>query len=910
MAVASGLDFATLDALLDQALDCDDAGRKTLLESLPDAQASALAELLDASGSDVLAKLGAAVRSTVDDKSATPKPRDSTRRAGSWRLRGEIGHGGTGQVFLADRSSEDPGENTDFSQRAAVKVLWSHRVGSQFSERFFRERRILASIEHPGIARFLDGGLLGDNRPWFAMEYIEGKDIVTACRDRSIEDRLRLLLEVCQTIAYAHRRLIVHRDIKPGNVLVDSSDHARVLDFGIARILGDAEEPALTRAGGVPLTLRYASPEQVSDGPLDIASDVYQLGVLAYEMLTDNRPYEVSENSLHESVRTIMEQIPPLASTHNARIKPDVDAIVAKALAKDPGHRYAQATDFAEDIRRHLKGLPVTARDQTSLYLTGRFLRRHGLLASIVAASVIALTAATVYSLGLAREAREAAERSRATLEILTEVFAQSDPFGEGGADITLAEALIQARPTINSKIESNPRLSLEVNEALASIFLNLDMLEYEVAAHEAAWAAAETLGAGFERQRIVSVAGIGNAKTRIDPADAAEFLRTNLPDQPPTSETAVAWLAAKYAEANAWLRLRDLQRVDAIAVSMSDVSNAHDVDDPRTLGRINQLLAGSARRAGDIPAADQYWQRAVDFMSEAGQPAGHAVFLSNQALHFGKTGRYDESERVFLEAISLFRQHDPKNTSLANILRSYAGLQFRIGSPQAALDSLAEALTILNRDRDHYAYFGAQNSAASYAFANSDFDASIEAIEDGLDLALEMFGPYDAVTARMLPNLARVLAFAGDEQATAHVLGLHEIACAPSDVRRAAIETALTQQSPSNEGREQLQSALAIIETGSALDLKAFNTLVQHYYEADDVFIDPLDRLSYLEALEPIAISNGYPLPEDINSSLQVLRAPRTEVAAMIAGAWSARISGLLTAIAPERARVVCRNL
>ncbi|MEO1077932.1 MAG: serine/threonine-protein kinase [Pseudomonadota bacterium] len=908
MAGADGLDFSTLDKLLDQALECDEEQLATLLEGLPEAQRSALVRLLGATDSNVLEKISKAARSSPAVKAAGPIPsQEKSRRAGSWRLCREIGHGGTAQVFFAERVDESHDKRTNFKQRAAVKILWSHRIGSQFSDRFFRERRILASIDHPGLARFLDGGLLGDNRPWFAMEYIAGEDIVTACRGRPIEDRLRLLCDVCQTIDYAHRRLIVHRDIKPGNVLVDSTGRPRVLDFGIARILDDAEESALTHADGVPLTLRYASPEQVAGRTVDVASDIYQLGVLAYEMLTGFPPYEISESSLQESVRVITEKVPPAASAYDSRIQRDVDAIVAQALAKDPSDRYPSAAAFAEDIRLFLDDRPVAARPRTIMYVARRFVRRRALTISIVAASVLGLTAATVFSLDRAREAKEAAARSRTTLEILADVFEQADPFGDAGAEVTLAEALIRARPAIAEKTAHAPKLAIEVNQTLADIFLSLDMLDYEVEAHEAAWAAAAQLGSGFERQLIASIAAIGNTKTRLDPREAALFLQKHLPESPPTKDAARDWLSGKYAEAHAWLRLRDDHRTDAIAGRMHEVAVKYEVDDPRTLGRISQLLAGTARRANNLPAADRHWQEAVEYMSQAGQPAGHAVILSNQALHYGSTERYKKSEEAFRKSIAVFREHDPENTTFADILRLYAGLQFRMGDPAAALGTLSESLAILDRERDHYSYFVAQNKVAEYAFASGAFDAAFDAIDDGLDLAFEAFGSEDEVTARMIRLLARLLAFAGAEESSVRALGMHDVLCEQATVRANAIYSVLSRNKSTDDQWRQTSEALTRARTDVALDRRAFDALIDRYRSINGTVLDPLDRLTLIEDLHQLALRHAYELPAELASARLRLLGQRAGTAEKVAGRWNARISYLLDSLDSHGAGQTC---
>ena len=337
-------------------------------------------------------------------------------------------------------------------QEAAIKVLWSLRADQEVRARFLRERRLLASLSHPGLARFVDGGFLGDGRPWFAMEYVAGRPIDAYVRELSLDARLRLFKDVCATVAYAHQRLIVHRDIKPQNVLVDESGRARLLDFGIAAVLEDIDDGVHTRTAGGPLTLQYASPEQLNGGVITVGSDVYQLGLMLYEMLTGEPPYDLKEASLAQAVDAICDRMPPKPSSRNRNVSPDLDAVVMTALAKAPEERYRTATELADDVGRYLEGRPVQAVPQTTWYVARRFLRRNALTASIVGLTAMALTAATLVSVRMANEATTQAARSRAAQQILTDVFQKADPFKGRGAKVTLADALVRAKPEIAAR--------------------------------------------------------------------------------------------------------------------------------------------------------------------------------------------------------------------------------------------------------------------------------------------------------------------------------------------------------------------------------------------------------------------------------------------------------------------------
>ncbi|MFG0317637.1 MAG: protein kinase [Planctomycetota bacterium JB042] len=365
-------------------------------------------------------------------------------RLGPWRLLRPLGDGGMGSVWLAERT------DGEFEKTVAVKLLRADLSFPAMAARFDAERRVLARLEHPNIARLLDGGTEG-GVPWIAMEHVDGERIDRCCDDRrlDLDERLALFRGVCDAVRYAHRNLVVHRDLKPGNVLVASDGAPKLLDFGIAKILApdgaQAEGGAdLTRTGFRPFTPRYASPEQVRGEPVTTATDVYSLGVLLYELLTGCRPYAPDESSPLAAAETVCGTEPPPASRAVAeaedaeelaalrsstparlarRLAGDLDTIVATALAKEPDRRYASVDRLDDDVRRHLVGLPVLARPDGFLYLARKAIRRHR--ASVVAAGVVAaaLVVATLVSLRYAADARRELDAAATARDRSAELF-------------------------------------------------------------------------------------------------------------------------------------------------------------------------------------------------------------------------------------------------------------------------------------------------------------------------------------------------------------------------------------------------------------------------------------------------------------------------------------------------------
>lgn len=330
-----------------------------------------------------------------------PEARRVPDRAGPWKIVEKIGEGGIGLVCRAVR---DDGE---FEQEVAIKFLRRGADSGHLRRYFQSERRILAQLQHPNIARLLDGGVTSDGRPWFAMELVNGLTIDDYVRERGRRERLELFVKVCRAVQFAHRHLVVHRDIKPGNILVNAEGEPKLLDFGVAKILAP-EEAGVTRTAAY-LTPEYASPEQLRNEAVTTATDVYSLGVVLYEVLTGSRPYRVKTTAAHELAAAICEQ--DAAAPTGIR---DLDLIVLTALEKDPARRYSSAEQFANDIRLFLDGYPITARKPTVSYRVGRFLRRNRLgtaAAALVLVSLVAGLAGTIWQYRIARAERAMVEQ-------------------------------------------------------------------------------------------------------------------------------------------------------------------------------------------------------------------------------------------------------------------------------------------------------------------------------------------------------------------------------------------------------------------------------------------------------------------------------------------------------------------
>jgi tetratricopeptide (TPR) repeat protein/predicted Ser/Thr protein kinase len=378
--------WSEVKAVLSGVLDADASERPALLDRLcgPDTDLRTTVESLlameskvDSFNTEVLP--GSALWADTTEK--TPE------QIGPYTILHEIGRGGMGVVYLADRA------DGQYRKRVAIKLITGAHQEQNLDQRFRRERQILAQLEHPNIARLLDGAATESGQPYFVMEYVEGPPLLAWCDQHHLDAkaRLQLFLSVCDAVSYAHQKLIVHRDLKPGNILVTPSGDPKLLDFGLARVLdSDAE---LTQAGPTPMTVAYASPEQIRGERQTVASDVYSLGVILYQLLTDHRPYRTENSSFAEIVRVTCEQEPTPPSQFVRGISGDLETIVLKALVKDQRLRYPTVDEFAADLRRHLDGQPIHARPATFFYRAGKFLGRHRIAVPAAALAAVLILA-------------------------------------------------------------------------------------------------------------------------------------------------------------------------------------------------------------------------------------------------------------------------------------------------------------------------------------------------------------------------------------------------------------------------------------------------------------------------------------------------------------------------------------
>ncbi len=429
------------------------------------------------------------------------------KQIGNYLIDGEAGVGGMGIVYSGKRNDKE------FEHKVAIKILKQGVTSEYLLKRFQVERQTLANLQHPNIARLLDGGRTDEGLPYLVMEFINGIPITEYCNQNKLEikERLELFHKVCVAVQYAHRNLVIHRDIKPGNILVNEDGNPKLLDFGIAKLVDEdlnESTEGLTRTGMWHLTPEYSSPEQINGEKITTASDIYSLGVLLYEILTDEQPYKITSSSpvaiskiiTEESILKPSEKVKQTSTTRNAgnkkyyysqnpektfnQLKGDLDNIVFKAMHKDPEQRYSSVQDFMNDINRYLNGLPVTARRDTLTYRASKFIRRHKIgVALFILFNVLIISGliTIIYQGNIAAKERDRAQTELRKFEevndFILEMLSSADP-GVESKDIKVYDILDKAAKDVETELQNQPEVKAAIKQTLGSTFIGLGEFE------------------------------------------------------------------------------------------------------------------------------------------------------------------------------------------------------------------------------------------------------------------------------------------------------------------------------------------------------------------------------------------------------------------------------------------------
>ncbi|NYT40752.1 serine/threonine protein kinase [Sphingomonas sp. R-74633] len=556
-------------------------------------------------------------------------------RIGAFAIERPIGRGGMGEVYLAKR------DGAAFEQRVAIKLLRLDAVPN--AALFDRERRVLARLEHPGIARLIDGGMTEDGRPWMAMAYVEGLPIDIWCTQHraGLAERLCLFRDICEAVAFAHANLVVHRDLKPSNILVDASGRVQLLDFGIAKLIGDGGGIDTLQTMAL-MTPDYAAPEQLADEVVTVATDVHALGLVLFQLLTGMMPWGGTGGSLPTLVRRMLNEEPaapsriagPNAPIAASRLRGDLDAIVLKAMRKVPTDRYASVEAMAEDVRRYEAAQPVRARVGSRRYRLARYLRRHRVAVAAVAAVFVALLlgaggiALQAHRTAIQRDAALAeAQRSDSIVQTLTLMFAQ----GGYSNDLTLKQTLDESALRMLATLDRSARSGSAIN-ALVDLYINLGDAKGGYALAKEAL----SRGIGADDALLTARLKIRLADTAVATGAGAEA--------PPLLDQADKVFAAD-PERNA----ADLQ--DVISTRAAIARRARDYDTAIALLTAN-LDAGERAYAGNDSALLTRYNNFLVYLVEANRPAEAASVFARVDRALAQPGRRDMIQALGIEQI------------------------------------------------------------------------------------------------------------------------------------------------------------------------------------------------------------------------------------------------------------------
>ncbi len=685
--------FAAARRRFEEIAELDPAARASAIAALQASDpglAAAVTELLaaDAAAGDGYLEEGVAgfapalVGEALATAHAGAPARDGAGAAGDrigpYRLRSLLGRGGMGEVWEAERA------DGQFEKTVALKLLKRGMDSEAMLRRFLRERQILARLEHPNIARLLDGGVAPDGRPYLVLERVQGEPITAWCErvGADLATRVRLIVAVAEAVDLAHRNLVVHRDLKPSNLLVDATGCVKLLDFGIAKIL--VAEPQETGSGGGAeatrleeraLTPAYAAPEQILGLPPTTATDVYSLGVVLYELLAGRLPHartttsiaglaqELERETLTRPSRIVAERREPRRAK---AIAGDLDTIALTALARDPARRYGSIAAFADDLKRYLDGRPVLARPDSQLYRLRKFVLRHRV--AVVAASLVALSLVGGLSAAIWQARRAAANASVAAAnarraervkEFLIGLFEAADPEQSGG-DMPARELLDQAGRRLETELVGEPLIRADLLEAVSRIDRSLGLLEPAASLAEKALAIrAAALPAG-DPAVAAARATLGNVHVyqgKLDSAEKelAEALASLEASEPPES-LLVARVRSDYSNVLFWKgRAPESERLERRAwetyVAALGPDNLQTAVHQRNLA----VVLDELDRLDEAEAAYRSSQAVIEKLLGADHPNSAASYL-NLAVLLERRDKPAEAEELYRRALAIRR--------------------------------------------------------------------------------------------------------------------------------------------------------------------------------------------------------------------------------------------------------------
>jgi serine/threonine protein kinase len=840
-----------IQALFEQVIDADPGVRASHLNSScgddTDLRRSVEAMLeSDGRREDPLQEaVGAAAESLL----AEHQDRLIGTRVGAYRITSILGHGGMSTVYLGER------DDAQYRQTVAIKVLHHATLHPRLRSRLHSERHILATLDHPSIARLIDSGDFGDGTPYLVMEHVDGESIDAFCDGRTlfVRERLELFVQVCAAVQYAHRNLVVHRDIKASNIFVTDDGTPKLLDFGIAKLLAPeslAHTLPVTRLQERMLTPENAAPEQVLGRPITTATDIYSLGVLLYQLLTGRSPYRLLSYSQLQLERAIcMDE--PVRPSHmvvskltgekaadrsrisdrrglsperlRARLGGDLDAIVAMAMRKEPDRRYPSVEALADDLNRHLLGRPVLARQGDWRYNTAKFLRRHLLAAVGIAAAfaglamIAGVTLWQNHRIALARDAT-AQERDRAQLvsAFLVDVFSQADPFTAQGREPTAKDLLDRGAANIVGNTNLQPEVRAQLLESIGLAYRHQGLAEQAIPLFEQAVDIRRRERPADSRQYAATLANLAQALSEAGHLASAEaYLQQALAisrggGEPNLAETAEILMQFGNMALTAESQPEKATKLynEALDIYRNDVGNQ-----PMAMAATLSGLANAAVWTADYEHAETYQRQALQILqanANRNHP-DHAVAMGNLGFILIQRGKFQEAETLLNEALGIEREvFGPDSRRVAEV-EEHLGILYDLqGDLNRAIAATEQAVQIATKrlGPNHYLTGYYLNDLAILSLKANDAAAAEHYAREAL-----------AVYARSLP--ARHLYVASTQRLLGEILLKRgDLAAAETELRAAVdMNNALAGPDDWRSARAQASLGWLLIARGKAAE-------------------------------------------------------------------------------------------
>jgi serine/threonine-protein kinase len=673
------------------------------------------------------------------------------KRIGPYQIIKEIGSGGMGAVYLAKRV------DGQFEQQVALKLIKPGMHSGDIINRFGHERQILAQLQHPNIASLLDGGMSDDGMPYFSMEYVSGMPIDTYCdhHNLSIEQRIKLFITVCQTVQYAHNNLIIHRDLKPGNIFITDNGTVKLLDFGIAKVFSEEQDVSgLTRTGTYAMTPEYSAPEQIRHHRVTTATDVYTLGLILYELLTGNRPYNFKSSSLLDIERIITDTKPDRPSSLIKKIQNnsysekddslktigryrqlspdrlrkkligDLDNICMLALNKEPERRYGSANQFGSDLERYLKGLPVRARKESVSYRMQKFVRRHrwGVLTStFVTLALIAVV--TYYTTQLSDQRDRAvaeAEKAKAVSSFLENLFKVADPSQSKGSTITAREILDRGAQRIEGELGEQPEIQATMFDVIGTVYYGLGLFEEALPLFDKSLLLRDSLFEG-------------------DHPDIASSMNS---------------LGYLYCEMGDYIRADSLLNIALL------INQKHLPPNDPNFAKVYGGLAWIWNLRGDYNKADSLYRKAINIQIKNNNPEV-GINYNNLALLMHEMNRYEEADLYFKKSLEILQEaYGDIHPEVATTLYNYGQLKRDMDQIDEAIDIHRRVLKldILLYGEEHPNVAYSLNGLASVLDKTGKTAEAEKLYHQALDLRRKLLGNEHPDVAYSLNNLGRII--------------------------------------------------------------------------------------------------------------------------------------------------------